>query len=87
VIDGRRQVWVVRNLWGLAADLVPFPYEVASFSGFDPDIWCGHVNVPTVVSVLERIGAADLAFPIILSASGAMTRPTDSAGQRRRPVR
>ncbi|MFK7928103.1 MAG: hypothetical protein AB8H79_07925 [Myxococcota bacterium] len=73
LVNGERHIWVVSRLWALAADLPVFDYPVDAFSGFDLDIWYGHINTPTVRSVVEhmrRINAADLQYPIVLSETG-----------------
>lgn len=75
VREGVRHIWRVERLWTLSRDLPPFDFAIEEFTGFDVDCWYGDVNVPTVRSVLEhvrRMEAADVDYPIILSASGAV---------------
>ena len=75
VKDGKRLIWLTSQLWVLSRDLPVFQYRIADFTGLDTDCWYGHVNVPTIRSVLEhmaRIESADLSCPIILSADGTV---------------
>jgi hypothetical protein len=75
-IDGARHVWSVPRLWALAADLPVEDVRVSTFDAvFDLDCWFGDRHAPTVGRVLDhmaRIQAADLGFPIILSADGVV---------------
>lgn len=73
--DGKRYTWTVSRLWELSRDLPHFEYAVSRFEGFDEDQWYCSVHVPTIRSVLEhmqRIEAADLTYPILLSETGAV---------------
>ncbi len=75
VVNGQRHVWVVRSLWGLVGALTPFEYELASFKGFEQDMWYGNGSEPTLRSVIEhmqRIRDAEMSFPIILSETGVV---------------
>jgi len=73
VVNGKRLIWITKRLWHLSHGLPVFEYRVADFKGLDIDCWYGHVNTPTIRSVLEhmeRIESADLGYPIILSSDG-----------------
>ncbi len=74
-VDGQLHIWEVRRLWALAADLTPFAYPVADFTGFDDVMWFGPSRPPTVRAVLhhlDRLAQADLNHPIILSETGVV---------------
>lgn len=61
------------RLWQLTFNLPIFEYEVASFNGFDQDIWFGNQQKPTINNILkhfEKIEKADFEYPIILSRDG-----------------
>lgn len=72
--DGQTYVWDVHKLWELAANLDVREVPVAELEHFlDEMCWFDTVHVPTVRAVAEhgeKIHAADLSFPIILSACG-----------------
>lgn len=70
-----RHVWTVERLWHLSATLEPFDFVVSDFDGLDEDCWYGSTNTPTIRSVLDhmqRIEAADLRHPVILSETGVV---------------
>jgi hypothetical protein len=63
----------VNRLWQLSKNLPIFEYEVASFNGFDQDVWFGNQQKPTINNVLDhlkKIEKADFEYPIILSRDG-----------------
>lgn len=73
--DGEIRLWLTKRLWELSKDLPVFEYEVASFNGFDKDVWLGSQHKPTVNKVLEhykKIQNADFRYPIILSQNGVV---------------
>lgn len=73
--NGEIHLWLTRRLWELAEGLPVFEYEVASFNGFDKDVWFGSQHKPTVNKVLEhykKIERATFDHPIILSQDGTL---------------
>ncbi len=73
VIDGRRASWRVARLRAQAAGLPVEEVAVASISEFDDVYWFDQEHRPTCRAVVEhaqRIAAADLDDPILLSADG-----------------
>jgi hypothetical protein len=71
--DDKKYTWLTKRLWTLAKDLTPFEFDISSFQGFDEDCWFGNHHQPTLKAVLDhvnRIQAADLKYPIILSENG-----------------
>lgn len=69
--DGREEVYVVARLWRLTAEL---PVEDVPIESLDLDraVWF-HGRCPKLTEVLkhfEKVLAADLDYPIILSAEG-----------------
>lgn len=63
----------VSNADTLGITIPVFEYEVASFNGFDKDVWFGSQHKPTVNKVLEhykKIEGANFDHPIILSQDG-----------------
>ncbi len=70
-----RGYWWTDTLWSEAEALTPFTVAVADIPEFDMDCWFSETAPPTCRAVAEhsrRIQAADLAFPIILSADGGL---------------
>jgi len=73
--NGKKQVWVVKNLWELTKDFEVFDYSISTFDGFDEDCWFGDRNKPTIRKVMEhheKIMKADYLYPIILSSDGTV---------------
>ena len=71
--DGEIRLWLVQRLWQLSKDLPVFEYEVASFTGYDQDVWFGNQQKPTINNVLEhfkKIEQAEFEYPIIISSEG-----------------
>lgn len=75
-IDGGIGVWEVPRLWRLAANL---PVRRLPLSALEPEYeqvyWFGDQTQPTVRAVADhanKIAAADLSHPIILSHTGAV---------------
>ena len=74
-IPGGRAVWFTQRLCELAAGLPVEDVPVGAIAEFDQVCWFGPQAPPTCRAVAEharRIEAADLAHPIILSASGQL---------------
>ena len=74
-VEGGRGVWRVQRLWELARGLPVERVAIADIAEFDHDCWFGGAKTPTCRAVAEharRIFEADLSFPVILSASGAL---------------
>ena len=72
---GGRAVWYTERLWTLSAELPVEEVAIASMAEFETDCWFGVGRVPSVRAVAEhaaRIAAADLSYPIILSADGRL---------------
>lgn len=74
VVDGRRQHFWTERLWHLSEGLPIVQVPIEDIAEFDQDCWF-HGVAPTCRQVAEharRIQAADLSFPVILSASGGL---------------
>jgi hypothetical protein len=74
-INGEINLWLVSRLWQLSAKLPIFEYEVASFNGFDQDVWFANQQKPTINNILKhlkKIEKADFEYPIILSQNGTV---------------
>jgi hypothetical protein len=70
-----RAIWLTERLWELARDLPRQTITIAKIKEFDQNCWFGPENAPTcreVAKHAQRIAAADLSFPIILSADGGL---------------
>jgi len=68
-----RLVWFVERLWYLARKLPVRQISIDHIAEFDQNCWFGPTSPPTCRAVAEharRIFAADLQYPIILSAEG-----------------
>lgn len=73
--DGEVRLWRIARLWELSKSLPTFEYEVASFNGFDKDVWFGSFQTPTLNKILEhfkKIETATFDHPIILSQDGVV---------------
>ena len=71
--DGEIHLWLVSRLWHLSENLPIFEFEVASFNGFDQDVWFGNQQKATINNVLKhlkKIEKANFEHPIILSQDG-----------------
>ena len=65
--------WYTERLWQLAANLPIKTVLISAIAEFDQDCWFSAATPPTCRQVAlhaQRIYAADLAYPIILSAEG-----------------
>lgn len=74
VVAGRRAHWWTDRLWAAATDLPIETVHIDSIAEFDMDCWFGG-RAPTCREVAEharRIHAADLSYPVILSADGVL---------------
>jgi hypothetical protein len=70
-----RLVWFVERLWHLAGDLPARQVPIDQIREFDQNCWFGPSSPPTCRAVADhvrRIMDADLRYPIILSADGAL---------------
>jgi hypothetical protein len=70
-----RLVWYTERLWALARDLPVKAVPIDGIAEFDQNCWFGPASPPTCRAVArhaQRIFAADLAYPIILSAGGGL---------------
>ena len=68
-----RYFWYTERLWQLAAHLPIKTVPISAIAEFDQDCWFSAATPPTCRQVAlhaQRIYAADLAYPIILSAEG-----------------
>ena len=75
IVAEGRAVWYTRRLWAYAAGLPVHTVAIADIPEFDQDCWFGTSHPPTCRAVAEhakRIQNADLSYPIILSADGAL---------------
>ncbi len=73
--DGVRRTWFVERLWVLAAELEVVTVPIESIAGIDENVWFWDGHHPTIRNVADRVrrvGEADLTYPIILSADGAI---------------
>ncbi len=74
-VAGGQGFWWVDRLWTLAEPLPPYNVSIDDIAEFDRDCWFGDWAEPTCRAVAlhaRRMVEADLRFPIILSASGAL---------------
>lgn len=74
LVDGRRHYFQTARLWRLSADLPVLDVPIDEIAEFDQDCWFDG-RAPTCRQVAEharRIQSADLSFPVILSADGAL---------------
>lgn len=74
VVDGRRHYFQTKQLWSLVAGLPVAEVRIDDIPEFDQDCWFDGTG-PTCREVAEharRIQSADLAYPVILSASGGL---------------
>jgi hypothetical protein len=74
-VEGGRAFWLTEGLWVLARELPVREVPIASITEFDQDCWFSADSPPTCRAVAQharRIYEADLAFPIILAASGGL---------------
>jgi hypothetical protein len=74
-IGASRAFWWTDRLWRHARDLEPVWVAIDDIAEFDMDCWFGPTKPATCRAVAEharRIQAADLRFPIILSADGGL---------------
>lgn len=74
LVDGERQHFMTERLWSLAEGLPVVEVPIADIAEFDQDCWFRGV-APTcrqVAQHAQRIQAADLGHPVILSSSGAL---------------
>lgn len=76
--DGKTYEWEVRRLWRLASRLPAKFVEIKTFQK-QLDLWIGYNSyidknnvtvTPLPIEEFERIRKADLAYPIIVNASG-----------------
>src|SRR5690349_6627404 len=71
-VKGGRGHWWTDRLWVESANLPIEDVPIDSIAEFDMDCWF-HGNAPTCRQVADharRINAADLGYPVILSANG-----------------
>jgi hypothetical protein len=74
LVDGRRHYYRTKRLWALASVLPVTDVPIDDIAEFDKDCWFDGI-VPTCRQVADharRIQSADLAYPVILSATGAL---------------
>jgi hypothetical protein len=74
-VSGGQAFWWVDRLWMLAEALPSFEAYIDDIAEFDMDCWFGDWAKPTCRAVAlhaRRMADADLRYPIILSASGAL---------------
>ncbi len=74
-VPGGQGFWWVDRLWALAETLPSFEASIDDIAEFDMDCWFGDWAEPTCRAVAlhaRRMVDADLRFPVIFSASGAL---------------
>ncbi len=74
-VDGGRAFWNTERLWELTRGLPVKTVAIDQIAEFDQNCWFGPSESPTCRAVAEharKISAADLTFPIILSADGRL---------------
>jgi hypothetical protein len=74
-VPGGRAYWITEKLWRAAKGLPVTRVPLGAIAEFEQDCWFGERHAPTCRAVAEharRIQAADLAYPIILSADGRL---------------
>jgi hypothetical protein len=74
-VPGGRAFWITEKLWRAAEGLPVIRVPISAIAEFDQDCWFGERHAPTCKAVAEharRIQAADLAYPVILSADGRL---------------
>jgi hypothetical protein len=74
-VPGGRAYWLTEKLWRAAEGLPVIRVPLAAIAEFEQDCWFGERHAPTCKAVAEharRIQAADLAYPVILSADGRL---------------
>lgn len=70
-----RYYWYTERLWQLSQHLPVKTVAIAAIAEFDQNCWFSEKTPPTCREVArhaQRIYAADLAYPIILSAAGQL---------------
>ncbi|HEY2710336.1 MAG TPA: hypothetical protein VGI95_20025 [Caulobacteraceae bacterium] len=70
-----RAFWSTATLWAAAEGLPARPIAITDTPEFDQDCWFGERHVPTCRAVAMHVGqiqAANLSYPIILSADGRL---------------
>lgn len=73
-VPGGRAYWLTEKLWAAAAGLPVVQVAIGDIPEFDQDCWF-RGQAPTLRDVAghtRRIMAADLSYPIIFSADGAL---------------
>jgi hypothetical protein len=68
-------IWYTERLWDLARDLSIIAIPISSIAEFEQNCWFSDDAPPTCKAVAQhaqRIYQADLSYPIILSATGAL---------------
>lgn len=74
-VSGGRAVWLTERLWQLAKDLPVESIHITQVAELDQVCWFGPEDPPTCRAVAlhaQRIHAADLTVPILLSADGRL---------------
>jgi hypothetical protein len=74
LVGGQRQYFLTERLWRLTEGLPVVDVPISEIVEFDQDCWFDG-KAPTCRQVAEharRIMSADLSYPVILSASGAL---------------
>jgi hypothetical protein len=74
-VPGGRAFWLTEKLWRAAEGLPVTRVPLAAIAEFEQDCWFGERHAPTCKAVAEharRIQAADLSYPVILSADGRL---------------
>jgi hypothetical protein len=72
---GGRAFWLTEKLWRAAEGLPVIRVPLGAIAEFEQDCWFGERHAPTCRAVAEharRIQAADLFYPVILSADGRL---------------
>lgn len=73
-VPGGRGHWLTERLWTESAGLPVTTVAIDDIPEFDKDCWFrgGAATCRAVAEHARRIGAADLSYPVILSASGGL---------------
>ena len=74
IVGGERFIWYTERLWEHASTLNPFEVTIDEIPEVDLDCWF-ETRTPTIREVAKhaaRIAEADLRYPVILNADGAL---------------
>ena len=74
IVGNERHVWYTKNLWKHARQLTPAVVAIDSIPEVDINCWfeAREPSLREIAKHAKRIEEADLSFPIILNADGAL---------------